>query len=101
MFRTRKPSPLESVYTMYTHRELKMRTRVSMWGNSLGIRIPQHMAAELGIEDASSVEISIENSRIVIRKVPSYSLDDLLSKIKKDNLHGELDFGDRTGRESW
>ncbi len=80
---------------------MQMKTRVSKWGNSLGIRIPQVAAIEIGIEEGSEVEITIEENRLIIKKMPSYSLEELLSAIKKDNLHGEIHFGDRTGEEAW
>ena len=46
---------------------MQNQTKVSQWGNSLAIRIPQDLAAKLAIERGINVELQIE----VIAKPPN------------------------------
>ncbi|MHB8190139.1 MAG: AbrB/MazE/SpoVT family DNA-binding domain-containing protein [Ferrimicrobium sp.] len=78
-----------------------MRSVIKKWGNSASIRIPSSVmeAAELNIEDR--VEIREEAGCIVIDPVRTgkYELSQLLGKITPENIHGEVDFGTRMGKE--
>ena len=80
-----------------------MVIRIQKWGNSLGLRIPSSFAKDAGIGEGCAVDISLDGKRLVIQAVgPSrYKLDDLISGIRKDNLHDEIPTGDRVGREAW
>ena len=79
-----------------------MKTHVQKWGNSLALRIPKSFADEVGLEKDSSVDISLTNGKLIV--VPSRSkpaLDELLSNVTKENLHGEIDTGSAVGVEAW
>jgi antitoxin MazE len=80
-----------------------MRTRVQKWGNSLALRIPKSFATEAGIQNASSVEVSLVNGKLVIVPVvkPKLTLKQLLARVTVDNLHHEVDTGPATGSEVW
>ena len=80
-----------------------MVTKIQKWGNSLGLRIPKSFAKDAGVEEGSPVDISIEGDRLVIKPIRAakYELDDLLSRVRKDNLHDEIQTGDPVGREVW
>ena len=79
-----------------------MLTKIRKWGNSLGLRIPKSFAEEAQVEAGSTVDISLDGDRLVVRRVrSSYSLEELLSKVTKDNLHDEIETGDAVGREAW
>ena len=80
-----------------------MQAHIQKWGNSLAVRIPKTFADEVGLTNDSAVEITIRNGEIVITPKPAqqYQLDDLLSQITDDNLHGEVDMGDAVGKEVW
>ncbi len=80
-----------------------MKVQIQKWGNSLALRIPKSFAIESNIEQGSTVEISLENGRIIVFPVaePEFSLDELLSKVTPENLHGEVDTGNSVGLESW
>ncbi len=80
-----------------------MTTRVQKWGNSLALRIPKPLAAEVGLQDNSPVELSLCEGKLVISPVAKsdVSLDDLLAKVTKKNLHGEVDAGPARGGEAW
>lgn len=54
-----------------------------------------------GLALDQKVTVKARRSRIVIEPVrrAAYSLDDLISDIRTDNLHGEVDFGRPAGKE--
>lgn len=77
-----------------------MKTHVTQWGNSLGVRIPKAFADQIGLEKEGDVEMELEKDAIVLRK-PGYNLEDLLKQIKPENLHEETDTGALIGKEQW
>ena len=80
-----------------------MRTKIQKWGNSLGLRIPKSFAEEAHIHAGSPVDLSMDDGRLIVRRlrVPPYRLEDLLSKVTKDNLHEEVATSEAVGREAW
>lgn len=80
-----------------------MRTRVQKWGNSLALRIPKSFATEVGLQNQTSVEMSVANGKLVIRPVieAGVTLEQLLEQVTAENLHDEVDTGPATGREAW
>jgi antitoxin MazE len=80
-----------------------MRTKVQKWGNSLALRIPKTFALDAQLENDSVVEISLVDGQIVITPVSTstWTLEELLSGVKSDNLHHEVDSGDAMGNEIW
>jgi len=79
-----------------------MKTRIRKWGNSLALRIPKAIAEDSQLSTGSTVDLSVENNTLVVKSVDEkYSLEDLVSKIRDENVHGEIDTGRSTGRESW
>jgi antitoxin MazE len=80
-----------------------MRPRTQKWGNSLALRIPKAFALDAQLENDSFVEISIVKGQIIITPVvaPSWTLEELLAGINKNNLHNEVDTGFAIGNEVW
>ncbi|MCH7688522.1 MAG: AbrB/MazE/SpoVT family DNA-binding domain-containing protein [Planctomycetes bacterium] len=78
-------------------------TKIRKWGNSLGVRIPKSLATDVRVEDGCSVDLSIENGRLVIVPIAQdgQNLDELLDQITPQNLHGELETGKPVGGEVW
>jgi antitoxin MazE len=73
---------------------------VSKWGNSLAVRIPQHLAKEIGLIDGA--EVAIEgNLTIKPKRQKQYSLDELIAGITPTNRHTEIDTGISVGEEVW
>ena len=72
-----------------------METRIGKWGNSLAIRIPQSVAARVGITLNATVELTLQDGQLVVSLVrpPGAELDDLLARVTEDNLHGEVETG--------
>jgi len=77
------------------------------WGNSLAVRIPKALADSLRVSDGRRAEIRLENGALVLRPIvkrarkPSYTLDQLLSGMTRDNVPEEVDWGPQRGNEAW
>lgn len=80
-----------------------MQTKIQKWGNSLGLRIPRAFATEAQVEEGATVDLSLENGRLMVRplRVRKHSLKLLLRKVSRRNLHGEVSTGSAVGREVW
>ena len=80
-----------------------MQTKIQKWGNSLGLRIPRSLAAEAQVEEGATVELSLENGRLMIRplRVRKYTLNALLRKVTPRNRHAEVSAGRAVGYEAW
>ena len=74
-----------------------MDATVGKWGNSLALRIPQQIAAQLGVTENSSVSLKVEGNCLVVEK--EYSLEELCSQITDGNRHELVDFGPPVGKE--
>ncbi len=80
-----------------------MKVRIQKWGNSLALRIPKAFADESKVKQGTLVEVTTEKGKIIVKpvKAPEYTLDDLLSKVTKSNIHKETETGDASGKEVW
>ena len=78
-------------------------THLRKWGNSLAIRLPQSLLAQLNLQADGEVEISLEEGRLILSPVkkPGYTLDELLGQIAPEKLHAEIDSGKPVGKEAW
>jgi antitoxin MazE len=77
-----------------------MQTVVQKWGNSLGIRIPSAYAKEFNLKNGNSVEIVKEDGKIIIIP-PKKTLEEMLAKVTKDNMHAPIETGSSLGNEEW
>jgi len=79
-----------------------MQTNIRKWGNSLAVRIPSAFARQANLSSGTSVDLSIENGRIVLeaRSEPEYRLEDLLRQVTDRNVNAEVDPGPAVGREA-
>lgn len=76
--------------------------KISAWGNSLGIRLPQAIAQQVGFTEGALISLSVEGNRLVLSPTqPKYRLDDLLAGITPDMQHDEVDWGSPEGEEVW
>lgn len=80
-----------------------MKTHVQRWGNSLAVRIPKTFAKEVGLEEDSPVDLRLSQGKLVLEpSAPQApSLNELLRRVRKSNLHAEVDTGPAQGREAW
>jgi antitoxin MazE len=76
---------------------------VAKWGNSLAVRIPQHLAKEIGLSDGVEVDIVAIDGNLTIkpRRQKQYSLEELIAGITPENRHAEIDTGGSVGEEVW
>jgi antitoxin MazE len=82
--------------------QMSTETQIARWGNSLGLRLPRSIAREARLDAGDKVDVSVTNGAIVIRPSrPSYSLEELVSKITPRNRHGESGWGKPADNESW
>jgi antitoxin MazE len=80
-----------------------MRVPVQKWGNSLALRIPKPFAEDVGVSEGTVVDVSISKGRLIAAPVGRRRarLEDLLRRVTKRNLHGEVGTGPAVGREAW
>ncbi|AFZ01865.1 AbrB/MazE/SpoVT family DNA-binding domain-containing protein [Calothrix sp. PCC 6303] len=80
-----------------------MVATVAKWGNSLAIRLPQHLAKEIQLTEGVEVDLVVIDGNLVIkpRIRKRYSLDELISEITPENLHTEVESGIAMGNEAW
>ena len=80
-----------------------MQTKIQRWGNSLGLRIPRALAADVGVKAGAEVDVSVRDGALVVKPArrARYRLEELVRKITAKNLHGEVDTGAPVGREVW
>lgn len=79
-------------------------TAVKKWGNSLAVRIPAQLAKKLNLTENTPVDCAVVDGSLVISRVDqqgTYSLDQLLNRVTKENIHGETDTGSVVGQEIW
>ncbi len=69
----------------------------------MAVRIPKPFAIEADLADQTEVDLRVTNGKLVIAAPtkPAQRLEDLLSRVTKRNLHGEVDTGIPRGRETW
>jgi antitoxin MazE len=84
-----------------------MIVKFCKWGNSLAMRIPKTLADSIKVSDGKRAELKVENGALVLRPIvkparkPSYTLDELLSGMTRDNVPQEVDWGPARGKEPW
>jgi antitoxin MazE len=86
-----------------------MKTTVTKWGNSLGIRLPKTLANEINLTENKKVELILQDGQIILRPIQNSkmgrpnrkNLDELLEGMTPDDFYPEIDFGEPVGNESW
>lgn len=80
-----------------------MKTVLQKWGNSLALRIPSAVAAEIAVGEGHAVDLRVSKGRLVIAPMmkKSYKLADLVAGINARNCHAEISTGKRRGKEAW
>ena len=77
-----------------------MRVKIQKWGNSAAVRVPATALRDAGVQIGQSLEIHVEEGRLVL--VPAAeSLADLLAQITPDNTHTLALDGAAVGNEVW
>jgi antitoxin MazE len=77
-----------------------MQVSITRRGNSLGLRIPRHVAEQAGLQAGARVEIAAEDGRVVISATrPHYVLADLLQDMTPEAMREAFDWSGDAGRE--
>ena len=77
---------------------------VAKWGNSLALRLPKHVADDLGLTTGTAMAVDVEGGRLVAKPVgrrPRPKLADLVAAITPKNRHAAADWGAAVGNEVW
>ncbi len=77
------------------------KSKLGMWGNSFAVRIPAHLVKELELSEGESLIIEVQGKEIVVKPERNNRLEDLIGKITSQNVHGEVNWGEREGNEAW
>ena len=76
-----------------------METTISKWGNSLGLRLPRHVAEATRLVEGSTVKLEIEDGSI--RVTPTRKRFKLSELLEGETRRGEVDWGGPKGDEAW
>ncbi len=77
-----------------------MQVLLSKWGNSLGLRLPKALTAEIGVSVGQKVEVRAEDGRIIVEPVrKTYTLEQLMENVTPEAMREAWDWGDDVGRE--
>jgi antitoxin MazE len=76
---------------------------VAKWGNSLALRIPQHIVKKIQLTEGAEVDLVVIDGNLVIkpRLRKRYSLEELVDAITPENLHSEVETEVAVGNEAW
>jgi antitoxin MazE len=80
-----------------------MVATVAKWGNSLAVRIPQHIVREIQLTEGAEVDLVVIDGNLVLKPKlrKRYSLEELVADITPENLHSEVESGVAMGNEAW
>ncbi len=93
---------------------LDMKSKVSKWGNSLGLRIPQALAELMGIDSGDQVKIEYKKGSLVISPIEEeeeifkqarelikdVDLEEMASRVTPENMPDIQDDAP-VGKEIW
>jgi len=64
-----------------------MTTKITKWGNSLGIRISKTIADELGLKPGTEIDVNTVDGKILISpKIKDLTMDELLHEMTADDV---------------
>lgn len=76
--------------------------KITKWGNSLGIRLPQAIIQQFGWKEGEQIMITAKDDQLILSIArPKYELAELLSGVNSDSQHPEVDWGNAEGEEAW
>ena len=81
-----------------------MTVNIQKWGNSQGIRIPKHILESLTWSENETVDLSVEDGKIIIECVcrpERKNINELFEGFKGKYEPSEFDWGESAGREAW
>lgn len=90
------------VSAMYIHLQRRdvVRAELQKWGNSAAVRVPAPALEDAGMQIGQSLELRVEEGRLVIEPAAE-NLEDLLGRMTPENRHGPALEGPAVGAEVW
>lgn len=78
------------------------KAQMVKWGNSLAVRIPKAVAEEVEFKEGDALVLEVIEGGLSLKpeKTPP-TLDELISRITPDNIHGETWNDGPVGNEIW
>ena len=77
-----------------------MQVLLSKWGNSLGLRLPKALTAEIGMAEGQRVEVRAEGGRIIVEPVRKpLTMEQMMENVTPEAMREAWDWGDDVGRE--
>ena len=90
---------------MYTFHNIRttMETTIKKWGNSLAVRLPQHVVKKLALREGTRVDVREQKKSVIIFPAPKarLTLKERVELITPENSHEEIDWGRPQGKEVW
>ena len=80
-----------------------MISRVQKWGNSLAVRIPKAFADEMNLVEKAAVQMMLKDGVLIItpNDEQKWNIEELLTGVTEENIHGEWETGGPAGKEAW
>lgn len=76
--------------------------KITKWGNSLGIRLPQPIIQQFGWKEGEQIEITAKDGQVILSLArPKYDLVELLRGATAESQHPEVNWGSTEGEEAW
>ena len=83
-----------------------MPAKIQKWGNSQGLRISKNLLSDAHLDVGDEVDIIVKEGVIVVaptkkRSRGRHNLKDLVARIPASYQPGEVDWGEKAGKEVW
>lgn len=82
-----------------------MLTKIQKWGNSQGLRISKNLLSDAQLEVGDEVDIRVKEGVMIVAPAKRirgrHNLKDLVARIPKNYQPGEVDWGEKIGKEVW
>ncbi|RPJ82751.1 MAG: AbrB/MazE/SpoVT family DNA-binding domain-containing protein [Deltaproteobacteria bacterium] len=82
-----------------------MLAKIQKWGNSQGIRISKNLLTDAQLEVGDEVDIRVKEGVMIVAPAKRirgrHNLKDLVARIPKNYQPGEVDWGEKVGKEVW
>jgi len=79
-----------------------VKAKITKWGNSLGVRVPAALAAQVGLSIGAAVSLVADGRSIKLVPLGTphrYTLDELLAGVTRENIQPAISTGPDVGRE--
>jgi antitoxin MazE len=82
-----------------------MLAKIQKWGNSQGLRLSKNLLSDAQLEVGDEVDISVKEGVMIVAPAKRirgrHNLKDLVARIPKNYQPGEVDWGEKVGKEVW